>query len=90
MKKLTRLRIQRLWPRPTWEDLYVWSTLAIPLILAVFFDPIGVLSLVTFGLFLMTISFLEMKKDRDNWKRSWELCKNLLEEERKKNNKNQP
>ena len=88
MKKLTRLRIQQFWRRPTWEDLYIVSTLVVPLLLAFFFTAEGVLAIVTFALFLMTIAFLEMKKDRDNWKRSWELCKDLLEEERKKNNKN--
>jgi hypothetical protein len=51
--------------------------------LVIFFSIESVLTLVSFALFLLTITFLDMKKDRDYWKRSWEICKDLLEEERK-------
>jgi hypothetical protein len=82
MKKLTKLRIKQFWRRPTWEDLYIVSTLVVPLMLVIFFSIESVLVLVSFALFLLTITFLDMKKDRDYWKRSWELCKDLLEKER--------
>lgn len=90
-KKMTmrKLRLQQRWVSLrslfcTRESLIVWSTLVVPLVLVIFVPIESVLALISFVLFLVTITLLDMKKDRDNWKRSCEICKESLDEEKKK------
>ena len=69
-----------------WEFVAVISALFVPIVLACVFrdEWISVLVATSFCFALTTQSFFNMKKDRDSWKRSFELNKALLEEERKK------
>ncbi len=83
MKNLTRLNFHGL--RPTRENLCIASTLIVPLVLLIFLPVESLLVLIMLALCFVTITVFDIKKDRDYCRRSWDLCKNLLEEERKKN-----
>ena len=88
---MRRLKLQQRWESfkslfCTRESVLVWSALVAPLIvMIVFMDLAFTTTLFSAFMFLMTITILELRKDRDKWKRSYELNKALLEEERKNN-----
>ena len=93
MNNMTRLRLQRRWGSIkslfcTWESVLVWSALVAPLLLAISLGFDFALTITSFALFLLTMTVLEMKKERDKWRESYELNRALLEEERKKKNNN--
>ena len=89
MNKMTRLRLQRHWGSfrslfCTWESVLVWSTLVVPLLLAISLGFGFAITITSFALFMLTMTVLSMKKERDYWRQSYELNRTLLEEERKK------
>jgi len=64
--------------------LIVWSALVAPLIvMIIFMDLAFTTTLFSTFMFLMTITILELRKDRDKWKRSYELNRALLEKGKK-------
>ena len=97
MKKMTmrRLRLQQGWLSfhsffLTRESLIIWSALVAPLIMMIVFkDLVFTTTLFSAFMVLMTITILELRKDRDSWKRSYELNRALLEKERKNNEQKQ-
>jgi len=62
----------------------VWSTLVVPLLLAISLGFGFAITITSFALFMLTMTVLSMKKERDYWRQSYELNRTLLEEERKK------
>ena len=85
MKNLTRSNFSGL--KPTRENLCIASTLIVPLVLLIFLPVESLFVLVMLALCFVTITVFDIKKDRDYCRRSWDLCRKLLEEERKKNKK---
>ncbi|MBN2020757.1 MAG: hypothetical protein JW749_11105 [Sedimentisphaerales bacterium] len=86
MENLTSLKMQRSFSGLilTRENLCIASTLIAPLVLLGFLPVESVLILITLALFLSTIIVFHIKKDRDNWMHSLEICRDLLEEETRK------
>jgi len=83
MKNMMRLNFFGL--RPTRDNLCIALTLIVSLVLLFFFSVESLFVLIMLALFYVTIAVFHIKKDRDYCRRSWDLCRKLLEEEKKKN-----
>jgi hypothetical protein len=98
-KKMTmrKLRLQQRWVGfksffCTRKSLILWSALVAPaIVMIVFMDLVFTTTLFSAFMVLMTITILELREDRDKWKRSYELNRALLEKEkRKKDGESEP
>ncbi len=65
------------------EILWMASTLIVPLVLLLFLPLETVFILTTLALFILTISFFRIRKERDRCNHSWAVCRNLLAQKTK-------
>ncbi len=86
MEYLATLKKQKFFAglRLTPGHLCIASTLFAPLVFLGFLPVESVLIIITLALFLSAAIVHYFKKDRDNWMRTYEVCRNLLVEETRK------
>jgi hypothetical protein len=66
------------------EHLCIASTLIVPLMLVIFLPVVSVFILTVLALFGLTIAVFHISKDRDKCRHYCKICRDMLEDERKK------